>query len=453
MKSLQGIRVLSVIMFVAIVLMLCTASGQETVRIATYNVKFLNNEAPQERLQHLRDVVDLLDADVIGFQEIDDRDALRQILPQSDWQILLDDDSGDDQDLAIAVRAPWRIAGSGVSMDLDAQDDDFLCADQPNMFYPNRRDVLQSVVEHNSADASFHILVCHPKARVGGRANNEWRRVAAAAILAGKIESELQEEFVVLLGDFNDNPDDQSLNILEAGSYTAEPGAEENPGPFLYNLTEPLVAEDRVSHGLNSSSIEDGRINTVSPGSRDENNFQRCTNPSSNYTDILFDQILVNSAMNGRYIPGSCRIFDQTVGVVGNSQTRASDHLPVSADFIFGGEPPSQPPTTGLFIVALLPNPDGEDRGHEQAQIANLTNSAVSIDGWRLSDRLEREFVLSGTIEPSETLTVLLNPQTMPLTNSGDEIKLLNQNGVAVHSVSYSGSEVSTGALIKFDLE
>jgi hypothetical protein len=43
----------------------------------------------------------------------------------------------------------------------------------------------------------------------------------------------------ILLGSFDDNPDDRSLNILE----TADPNALGSPkvidGPFLSNLTEP----------------------------------------------------------------------------------------------------------------------------------------------------------------------------------------------------------------------
>ena len=189
-------------------------TAQDTLRVATYNIKFLDTDEPESRLQRLRDVVSLLDADVIGLQEIDDRDALRMIFPASEWQIVIDDDSNDDQDLAAAIRAPWQVVGNATAMDIDAEDEHYLFADALDMFFPNRRDVLAIPNEHADNGHRFTLMVHHGKARSGGRANTEWRRVAAAALIAQKLETELQETDFVLLGDFNDNPDDQALNVL-----------------------------------------------------------------------------------------------------------------------------------------------------------------------------------------------------------------------------------------------
>ena len=212
------------------------------------------------------------------------------------------------------------------------------------------------------------------------------------------------------------------------------------------------MAADHVSHSLNESSIENGRVMTVVSGSRELNTAQRCTNQSGNFPDILFDQILVPHSMNDRYIPGSCRVFDQSVAVVGNNTTRASDHLPVSADFIFGGIVTQVVPE-GIFIVALLPNPDGPDRDNEEAFLFNSTTSTVSLSGWQLRDRLDRSFDLNGTIGAGDTLRVVLTPQTMPLTNSGDNIRLVNPDGTTVSQVTYSESNVVSGIPVRFDLE
>ena len=86
--------------------------------------------------------------------------------------------------------------------------------------------------------------------------------------------------FIVLVGDFNDNPDDQSLNILETGNAGAAGGEENIPGTFMINLTEPLLALGHVSYGLNSADIISGTdfVDTIDSGSRGRNNDHRGTN-------------------------------------------------------------------------------------------------------------------------------------------------------------------------------
>ena len=57
------------------------------------------------------------------------------------------------------------------------------------------------------------------------------------------LETDFHEDAFILLGDFNDAPDDRSLNILETGDPNATAGPEEIAGPFLVNLMEPLYAQ------------------------------------------------------------------------------------------------------------------------------------------------------------------------------------------------------------------
>ena len=92
--------------------------------------------------------------------------------------------------------------------------------------------------------------------------------------------------------------------------------------------------------------------------SRQRNNDLRGTNQNSG--DILFDQILIPPRMRDFYVAGSAKVYDDPVAVRGNGTTRASDHLPVSAEFVFESQADSG---SGLRIAALLPDPVGKDRG------------------------------------------------------------------------------------------
>ena len=196
-------------------------------------------------------MIDLLDADVIGLQEIADRAALELLFPPQAWHLVIDDDSTDAQDVALAVRKPISVVG--LPPDLDADDQHFLFSSASNDLFPNRRDVLAVHVQMPDDPATFVVMVIHAKSRVGGRATTDARREDAARALIRVLERDFDDKDFILLGDFNDNPDDRSLNILETGDPNAPAGPEEIDGPFLMNVTEVPAARDQVSFGRTAS--------------------------------------------------------------------------------------------------------------------------------------------------------------------------------------------------------
>lgn len=427
----------------AFVLGVLPASAQQNVRVASYNIKFLSTDVTSQgdRLAKLHQVIARLDADVIGVQEVADRAALELVFPPDRWDVFIDDHSGDTQDLAIVVRHPLRIRAP----DLDADDEDFLFPGPANdHFFPNRRDLLFAEISIPGSTSTFFVMVQHAKSRVGGRAATDARREGAAAALVRTLEQRFDERDFVLLGDFNDNPDDRSLNILETGDPTAAGGPEEGDGPFLINLMDLLAAADHVSHGRQPADITDGVVDTIDPGSRLRNNVHRGTNTHTG--DILFDQLLIPMRMMGRYVPGSARVFDDGVALEGKADFRASDHLPVFADLLLG-DVMSDPAAT-VHIASLLPNPVDDDAGREQVTIANRSGVSLNLAGWTLRDRAQNVFNLSGVAPGNGTLTITLSPHTMPLNNAGDEVSLIDPGGAVRHTVSYGASQVQPGGII-----
>ena len=425
-----------------------TGVAQTDVRIATYNIKFLDAQdlpSQGDRENKLEEVVESLQADIIALQEIDDRAALEMIFDPSEWWLIMDDDSGHTQDLAVAVRRHLGVPGFDAA-DQDADDEDFLFPGVANNSpFPNRRDVLHVEVGIPDEDLALHVLVVHAKSRFGGRATTDPRREHAARLLLQRLEQEFDDDLYVLLGDFNDSPDDRSLNILESGSPHAAAGPEEIQGPFLINLTEPLWADDHVSHGRKSNELtpDASRVDLVDPGSRDRNNSLRGTDAHTG--DILFDQILIPPSMLTHYQAGSTAVFDLPVAVLGNNTTRASDHLPVFADFSFST--PSPPPTHSAVvqITALLPNPSGQDAGNEQVTLRNTAATAIDLTGWYLQDRAGNTFELpSVTIEPGGELVIIMDTFSMPLNNGGDDVMLWSADTL-IDSVSYLAHEVVPG--------
>jgi len=122
---------------------------------------------------------------------------------------VIGDDSADVQDLAMVVRKPLEVVRPA---DLDADDADFLFADGDELFFPNRRDLLMAEIRDPGSGRSFFVFVTHAKSRRGGRDATDFRREGAAAMIVQRLGRDFDEADYVLLGDFNDNCDDRSLN-------------------------------------------------------------------------------------------------------------------------------------------------------------------------------------------------------------------------------------------------
>jgi exonuclease III len=428
------------------------AIAEDTVRVASYNIFFLTDEISDERAERVRQVIAELDADVIGLQEIKDRSALELIFDPNEWLLVIDDESGDDQDVALAVRKPLELPDGPA--DLDADDEHFLFAgSQHNVPYPNRRDALCIKVK-TPGGATCSVVVHHWKSRKGGRAATDERREEAAHLMALKMGELFDGENVIVLGDFNDNYDDRSLNILETGDPDMVGGPESIDGPLMINLMEPLGAKNCVTHGVLPTPLtDDGRLNIVKPNSRNRNNEMRGQDGHSGA--ILFDQILIPMHMAGSHVDNSTTIFDGPVAREGENPAEgaASDHLPVYADFVLGpdeetDEPVPSPEAASVVIVSLLPDPVGEDHGNEWVELRNDTGESVNLDGWHLRDRAGNILPLSGEIAPGEEKTIADEEAVMPLNNSGDEVQIVRGDGVVVHRFDYNANEVAPGGVI-----
>jgi len=100
-------------------------------------------------------------------------------------------------------------------------------------------------------------------------------------------------------------------------------------------------------------------------------------------------------------------------------------------------------PNISVVIESILPNPQGQDRQFEEVTIRNNGAQAVSVAGWILRDRSNKDWDLSsmGSLAASQSGTIRRNGQRMSLNNSGDEIRLQDATGVERDRFEYSGSQ------------
>jgi endonuclease/exonuclease/phosphatase family metal-dependent hydrolase len=328
-----------------IFLLIRTTCGVQTapatkvgLRVATYNIAWFGEDAHPERIANIKSVLNRVDADVYGLQEIASRKALDQIF-DSNWEIGIADDPSEPQETAIAVKKPLKIQSVELVFEGRNLDDAF----------PGKRDVLRAVVATPSGE-QITFYVVHLKSRSGGRLNTDQRRIFACALLAAYIRGK-NEPFVVALGDFNDTPDDESVNILESGDLRAKAGMAPTKDPFMHNITEPLWAQDYVTIELRDRFRGSDMV-ARAEGARRENDRLRGIDyrfpDDVNVREIMFDQILVSpkmfqvysgtagvyagaDALRGR--PPQVRRGDSGFVRYDDKGTLASDHLPVYADF------------------------------------------------------------------------------------------------------------------------
>jgi endonuclease/exonuclease/phosphatase family metal-dependent hydrolase len=304
-----------------------------SARVMTYNVQFFNTEAANypPRVDRLRQILSDIGPDVVAIEEVEDRAAMHLVFPPDQWQILMDDDSVDKQDTAIAVRRPWSITNAPA--DLDADDPQFLApGDAVESYFPIRRDALFAQVATPGGDPAFTVVAVHAKARVGGRTNTDPRRIGASRFLLDQFRTRLKGQNIVLMGDFNDSPDDVSLNILETGDPNAPAGANPWPSDYMVNLLQPLWEKGQVTEGASDRRLDrkTGLVNNSYPDARSRNNNARGRNAGTG--PIMFDQILVSKALAPGSNPEPGKIYLKPIALTGPGYTRPSDHLPVYAD-------------------------------------------------------------------------------------------------------------------------
>ncbi len=301
-------------------------------RVMTYNIQYLNVAAASDgdRIAKLQTIIRDIAPTVVAVQEAADRAAMELVFPANEWLVVIDDDSHDRQDVAFAVRRPWKL--TGIDDDLDADDDNFLGDGRTNeSYFPNRRDALFINVAAPDGSAAFTAVNVHAKARVGGRAKTEPRRNGHSRFLVEAFRGELKGRNIVLMGDFNDAPDDASLNILETGEAEAMAGDNAAPGAFMVNLAQPLWEQDRVTLGADFDRVDwNGRLNNAFPNARERNS--RGRGRDTNTGPIMFDQILVSHSLAKFVVPRSTEIYRKPIALEGEGKSRPSDHLPMFAD-------------------------------------------------------------------------------------------------------------------------
>lgn len=146
------------------------------------------------------------------------------------------------------------------------------------------------------------------------------------------------------------------------------------------------------------------------------------------------------------YVSGALSLYADKPQMVITGCEQISDDLPA------GQVPPPGEPAgeAHVLIAALLPNPEGNDRGQETVTLKNLASADVDLSGWWLQDRGNHRFALAGVVRGNDFRLFELPEGVMPLNNAGDEVFLFDAQGELRDHVSYSRRDAVSGREIVF---
>ena len=441
-----------------ILLILVSILNASTVRIMTYNI--LNYEDENNREDDYALILDFTQPDLIVAQEIIGQMGYSHF--QSDVLDVVDPNGWSS--------APFTNQTAQQDIALYYKHDIFTFVSTSVVYTAQSsgtRDVIQWIMLHNLSGLEFNIYGVHLKASSGS--SNANQRLQETTILRNHL-NELAANSFIVAGDFNI----YSNNSSSEPAFDMLTGASDNNNGRLF---DPI---DRIGHWHNNSSYSD--VHTQSP--RTSSFGGGANGGMDDRFDWLFvSQSILDETSSMYYVDGTyCAFgndgnhFNDAINDGTNNSVSAemadalhdaSDHLPVYMDVWFDDLTYSD---QGIVITEVMANPASvSDSYGEWFEIFNTTDSTIDMHGWSIKDLDGDEHQLLSDettipILPDEYFILAKNGDEsqnggvnvdyvyngFSLSNSDDEVILLDASGAIVDEVHYSnGWPFSSGVAME----
>jgi predicted extracellular nuclease len=225
-----------------------SASNVETFTVAFYNVENIfdiendpntndddftpkgklewTEDRYRTKLSRIAEVMGKMNAglpDILGLCEVENRKVLEDLVALPELKAagykIIHKDSPDERGIDVAL-----LYKSSIVKEESAEYLRVDIAEDPN---ERTRDILKAQLK--IGNESIYFFVNHWPSRSGGQMESEFKRMAAAGILRKAVDPlEKAGEKVVIMGDFNDHPNDKSITeVLKASG---------EMGKGLYNM-------------------------------------------------------------------------------------------------------------------------------------------------------------------------------------------------------------------------
>ncbi len=167
----------------------------------------------ETKLNNLKKVIEYMNdgngPDILALQEVENINVLKRLLYKLNFR-----------DYVPVYRESPDERGIDVTLIYDRKVFRVISANSINVKLPGgdkTRDILYVKLCHLRSKKILHVFVNHFPSRSGGKSQSEIKRIIAAKILKEKIDSLFSlnnKENIIVLGDFNDEPDDISIKEI-----------------------------------------------------------------------------------------------------------------------------------------------------------------------------------------------------------------------------------------------
>ncbi|MDK2842135.1 MAG: hypothetical protein PWQ17_1640 [Anaerophaga sp.] len=171
----------------------------EDLEIATFNLKQFPKET--NTVMHTANLIKQLNPDIIALQEVTNEGALKQLAGQLDgWEYVISPEP--NQSMAPA----YLIKMTEIALIEKATTIWFNETENDDYYFPRAPFVIK--VSHRRSNQEFLLVNLHLKAM--GDSESVGRRRIASDMLKEYIDAHYPDEFVIILGDFNDELDEEN---------------------------------------------------------------------------------------------------------------------------------------------------------------------------------------------------------------------------------------------------
>jgi len=291
----------------------------------------------------------------------------------------------------------------------------------------------------------FDLLALHLKS---GGAPPQADEVAAVAGFIRQHQSQTPRRHLIIAGDWNIRPD-QSSGRSRLRQFITPPGG----GTLMRVLTVDAVRptlEQWEQFDIASAPHIAPLLPYTHFNASSMDTFLDHVAISLTLNEVFDDPIRVTLSGGGEDLRPGIHVAYPHIAEA--DYVRLTDHLPVVLTLRTTAAPPPPGPTGGMRIVAILPNPHGDDVQFEAVHLRNNGAAPRPLAGWRIQDAAGDAWILTaedGTAAPGATVIVVRRGRNMFLNNDGDEVALLDDRGVRVDTRTYG--QADSGRLFRFD--
>ena len=420
-----------------------------TARIMTYNL--LNFEDEDDREANFISILDFVEPDLIVAQEVVGQTGFNHfksdvldIYEPGEWASAPFTNQSAQQDIALYYKHEHFSYTSTSTINTASSS--------------GLRDVVEFVMVHESSGIEFNIYGVHLKASSGEE--NAQQRLAEATILRDYLNTLPAGSEFIVAGDFN----------IYSNSSSSEPAFDMLTGDASDNDGRLFDPADRVGPWHNNSSYSD--VHTQS--TRTSNFGGGATGGLDDRFDWLFvSSAILNNSSDMQYVEDTYwavgndgNHFNDAINngnnssvnnIIANALHDASDHLPVYMDVWFDDLVYNN---AGIVITEVMPNPAAvSDSYGEWFEIHNTTDSTIDIHGWMIKDSGTDNHTFSNvdmsiSVMSGDYFVLVRNADStlngglmadyeysgFLLSNSEDEIILLDDTGAIVDEIHYNNS-------------